>query len=957
MAVFVPGQRWFSIAEPELGLGTVMRLSGRSVQIVFTGSGLIRQYAVDSAPMLRAEFQPGERIRVDGREWVVDAVQRNEGVLHYLSADQRFAEGQLDAEQPVSQADQRLLSGRVDRNDQFDFRFECLRRRAKARAHPGWGLLGARIDLIPHQLRIAEIAATRRPPRLLLADEVGLGKTIEACLILSQALASGRTERVLVLVPESLVHQWFVELLRRFNLSFAIFDEERCEAIAAESPERNPFEEEQLVIASTDWLAGDAERAAQLQAAGWDMMVVDEAHHLEWHADGASDGYKLVEALADRTPGLILLTATPEQLGIDGHFARLRLLDPSRFCSLDDFRAESARYLRLSRLVDLLDRGDSPEAGDMDMLAELFSGEEEGLAGRLGRIANGDRHARDELVDALIDRHGTGRVMVRNRRSVVGGFPKRVKAVRWLQNDGDPTLPGRLLAEMLADWGSPWWPDGERHAEPEHDYRNDPRIDWLLDVLDSTGDDKLLLICRSRAKVQAIEEALRLRNGMQVARFHEDMSLLQRDRNAAFFAEAEGARLLLSSEAGAEGRNFQFAHHLLLWDLPPDPDQLEQRIGRIDRIGQQHDVVIHAAAIESSPQALQLRWFDQGLNALESVCADGRGLLREFGAELLGLCRDSVEQGPRDDLVDDLLQRSRVRHTELAGAIAEGRDHLLELASQRGANAGLLLSALSSEDQAARNDDFPLRLLEQFGIHNEALSPGVWVLDPEYVTHDAFDAFKEGPRSACLDRQLAMARDDLLFLRLDQPLMLGAMDLLISGESGNAAFLVDDSLPPRTVILEAIFVLECIADRRLNTDRFLPPVPLHVAVDTRRQRRDDFHPNSVALRRASNRQIDLGRFRPILKKLIPPMLEFAEAAAREEAGERASAAAEVAAQWGRVERERLVALNRINASVRAEEIETLDSELAALAEALPRARPRLDALRLVASPDFLSLRT
>ncbi|MCB1559790.1 MAG: RNA polymerase-associated protein RapA [Xanthomonadales bacterium] len=957
MAVFVPGQRWFSIAEPELGLGTVMRLSGRSVQIVFTGSGLIRQYAVDSAPMLRAEFQPGERIRIDGREWVVASVERVDGVLHYLTGDHRFAEGQLDAEQPVSQADQRLLSGRVDRNDQFDFRFKCLRRRARARAHPGWGLLGARVDLIPHQLRIAEIAATRRPPRLLLADEVGLGKTIEACLILAQALASGRAERVLILVPESLVHQWFVELLRRFNLAFAIFDEERCEAIAAESPGRNPFEEEQLVIASTAWLADDDERQTQLRRAGWDLLVVDEAHHLEWHADTASSGYRLVESLAESTPGLILLTATPEQLGIDGHFARLRLLDPARFCSLAGFRAESARYLRLSRLVDILERGDSPEASDMEMLAQLFSGEETDLTGRLGRIANGDARAREELVDALIDRHGTGRVMIRNRRRVVGGFPKRRKAISALAAGDDPTLPGRLLAEMLADWGPAWWGEGERHAEPEHDYRDDPRLHWLLDVLDRLDNDKLLLICRSRAKVQAIEDALRLRSGMQVARFHEGMSLLQRDRNAAFFADPDGARLLLSSEAGAEGRNFQFAHHLLLWDLPPDPDQLEQRIGRIDRIGQRHDVVIHAAAINGSPQALQLRWFDEGLDALENICADGRELLRDFGAELLKLCRDSVDQGPRDDLFDDLLQRSRERHAALAQAIASGRDHLLELASQRGASAGLLLSALSTEDQAARSDDFPLRLLEQFGIHHESLSPGVWVLDPEYVTHDAFDAFKEGPRSACLDRELAMARDDLLFLRLDQPLMLGAMDLLLSGETGNAAFLIDDSLPPRTVILEAVFVLECIADRRLNTDRFLPPVPLHVALDTRRQRRDDFQPDSAALRRASNRQIDLGRFRPILKKLLPPMLEMAEDAAREEATSRASAAAEIAAQWGRVERERLVALSRINASVREEEVAALDSELAALAQALPRARPRLDALRLVASPDFLSLRT
>ena len=92
-------------------------------------------------------------------------------------------------------------------------------------------MLAARIDVIAHQLRVAEVAAERRPPRLLLADEVGLGKTIEAGLIIAQQMAAGRAARVLVLVPESLVHQWFVELRRRFNLDFAIFDEERCESI------------------------------------------------------------------------------------------------------------------------------------------------------------------------------------------------------------------------------------------------------------------------------------------------------------------------------------------------------------------------------------------------------------------------------------------------------------------------------------------------------------------------------------------------------------------------------------------------------------------------------------------------------------------------------------------------------------------------------------------------------
>jgi ATP-dependent helicase HepA len=129
-------------------------------------------------------------------------------------------------------------------------------------------------------LRVAGVAAERRPPRLLLADEVGLGKTIEACLVTAQLLAAGRARRVLLLVPESLVNQWFVELIRRFNLPFAVYDEERCESLELAEPRRNPFEDEQCVIASVGWLAGHARRAQQAIDAGWDLLLVDEAHHL-----------------------------------------------------------------------------------------------------------------------------------------------------------------------------------------------------------------------------------------------------------------------------------------------------------------------------------------------------------------------------------------------------------------------------------------------------------------------------------------------------------------------------------------------------------------------------------------------------------------------------------------------------------------------------------------------------
>lgn len=974
---FAPGQRWFSSAEPELGLGTVMRLASRQVQIVFTGSGVVRMYALGSAPLLRAVFRAGERVRIGGHDKTVVRAELRDDLIVYHCGDGTHHEGELDAEQPVSQADSRLLSGRVDRVDQFEFRRECLQRRADARAHPGWGVLGARIELIPHQLRVAAMAAQRRPPRLLLADEVGLGKTIEACLIAAQQLASGRARRVLVLVPESLVNQWFVELLRRFNLAFAIYDEERCEAIEQTEPRANPFDDEQCVIASVDWLSSHDKRAKQALAAGWDLLLVDEAHHLVWTPEFASPGYALVEALSLRTPGLLLLTATPEQLGLPGHFARLRLLDPARYTDLDAFREESRGYVALSNLAARLAGGEELTTGDVQALAARFPGEEETIGRRLLKIAaaNDDTDGagaaaeREALLADLVDRHGTGRVMVRNRRATgdetshglhgaVGGFPRRLPHVEILPAPEDPTVLGRLRAEFAHD-------TGETDDEPEHDYaghggngsgptaERDPRTDWLLRVLADIAPAKALLLCRSRAKVQALEEALRLRSGIAVARFHEDMNLLQRDRNAAYFADPDGARLLIASEIGAEGRNFQFAQHLILWDLPLHPDMLEQRIGRLDRIGQRGDVHIHAAAVAGSAQEVLLRWMDEGLDAFRHVLADGRELLRQFGAELLQLAEQDADA--REPALSELIERTRTKHAELAKVIAEGRDRLLEYGSRRG-GGDALRAALADDDAHAAMDDFPLRLLEAFGVHHEALGPNVWLLDPEYLTVDGFEELKAGPRQATLHRDTALARDDLLYLRGDHPLLLSALDLLLSGEQGNATVLVDDALPPRTVVMEAVSVLECIAPAGLDVERWLPAAPLTVAVDTKLQVRPGFAPNERAVHRAGDRLIDLAPQRKVLATLVPPMLDRARDAAAAAAKTRIDVALAAADAALSAEVARLAALMRVNPGVRPEELAALQAERDAVLAALPTARPRIDSLRLVVSPDFLSLR-
>ena len=134
---------------------------------------------------------------------------------------------------------------------------EALHRRSRMRQSAVRGFVGGRVDLIPHQLYIAREVAARLIPRVLLADEVGLGKTIEAGLILHRLHLTGRADRILILVPEPLIHQWFIEMLRRFNLLFSIFDDERCEAIEMHDPGANPFLDSQLVICNAGLLAGN----------------------------------------------------------------------------------------------------------------------------------------------------------------------------------------------------------------------------------------------------------------------------------------------------------------------------------------------------------------------------------------------------------------------------------------------------------------------------------------------------------------------------------------------------------------------------------------------------------------------------------------------------------------------------------------------------------------------------
>jgi ATP-dependent helicase HepA len=395
----------------------------------------------------------------------------------------------------------------------------------------------------------------------------------------------------------------------------------------------------------------------------------------------------------------------------------------------------------------------------------------------------------------------------------------------------------------------------------------------------------------------------------------------------------------------------------VLWDLPLDPDLLEQRIGRLDRIGQTQPIQIHHHALHGSAQHALARWYDEGCNAFRSSPADGRALLRRFGTTLRELALAHARGAEDADLeLDALIAETRAAHIESCTAIEQGRDRLLELAAQRGAPAQALLHALRTEDSDAAQADFALRLLEQYGVHHDAFEDGSVLLDPEYLTTDALPELKGGPLRATFQRDVALAREELALLRLDHPLLLGALDLLLGSELGNASFLVDDTLPARSAVLQAVFVLECVAARALDVDRFLPPTPLTISIDSRLTEREAFTPADNALRRASEKPLDPARYRKFLGRLVPPMLERAQQLARAQADAQvADAQARMGASLA-AEITRLQALRRVNPSVRADELDGLRTQRDALAAALDSARLRLDAVRFVVSLDFLTLK-
>ncbi|MEQ1557554.1 MAG: RNA polymerase-associated protein RapA [Methyloglobulus sp.] len=932
---FIPGQRWISSNESELGLGLVLEVAYKRVTVLFLASNEKRIYASDNAPLTRVMFAIGDIIEsVDEEKITVVNIIEEEGLLTYVGKDEsgveiHLEEIELNHNIQFNKPQDRLFTGQIDPNAWFLLRYQTWQHQKQHQQSPVKGLFGGRTSLIQHQLYIAHEAANRSAPRIMLADEVGLGKTIEAGLILHQRLINGLSKRILIIVPESLLHQWLVEMLRRFNLRFSIFDEVRCLEESGDSGfdaedddnaflHNNPFANEQCILCSQQFFSRHPSRQKQALAIDWDMVIVDEAHHLEWSEQAASPEYQFVEQLGLLSPSLILLTATPEQLGQESHFARLRLLDADRFFSFSAFVEEEKQFEPVAEAAKLL-LSDQPLNTDVQQqLAKLL---EEDNVGTLLKNLNDPEEsasARDALLKILVDHHGTGRILFRNSRQTVRGFPERERHAY--------ALPGQ--------------------ANPD-DWENDPRYVWLVATVRQLTGQKALLICKHAHTAIALEQTLKNRAGIAAAVFHEGMTIIERDRAAAYFADRDSpARLLICSEIGSEGRNFQFAHHLILFDLPTNPDLLQQRIGRLDRIGQKQTIQIHVPYIEQSEEAILYQWYDEGLDAFRSNSSAASRVADILHDDLL-----AVLQHQNPEHTADLISKTKKLNSEIETQLQHGRDLLLELNSCRKDIAMDLIDHVNILEKQGSLWPYLEDLFECYGVETEFHSPDCFIIKPgDHMRVSHFPGLQEDGITVTVNRQIALAREDMQFYTWEHPTVSAAMDLVLSSETGNAAISIvrHNALKAGQFLLECLFIVECSAPLELQVNRFLPATPVRILIDQhlKDQTQAIDHRSLVENRSSFDLQQIVG-FVNNQRQHITKMLNLAEQSAKNDLQNLINEATKTMLESQTTEIKRLVRLKKINPSIKADEIDYLKDMTLLAHESIQAAQIRLDAVRFI----------
>ena len=591
---------------------------------------------------------------------------------------------------------------------------------------------------LPHQIRALGRAIGGSRVRYLLADEVGLGKTIEAGLIMRELKLRGVVRRTLVVAPKGLVNQWVAEMRTHFAEEFRALVPSDFAAFRRIAPTDNVWRTCDQVVCPMDavkpldgrrgWsrervAEHNRERFEDLTAAGWDLIIIDEAHRLGGSTEQVAR-YQLGRGLADAAPCLLLLSATPHQ-GKTAAFHRLMsLVDDTAFPDPGEISSESIQpfVIRTEKRQAIDSEGQplfKPRYTRLEPIAY-----EERHAGQRTLYEAVTEYAREGYNQAMREHKGhIGFLMILMQRLVTSStrairvtLERRLDAItvpgeqlllfpeltdeEWADLNGqeqiDTLLSSRLSAlkneraevELLLE-------AAKRTETAGADAKAEALLDWIYRLQQDEGDPELkILIFTEFVSTQEMLREFLADRGFSVVCLNGSMGLEERETVQRSFAGA--TRFLVSTDAGGEGLNLQFCHVVINYDIPWNPMKLEQRIGRVDRIGQEYAVLAVNFVVHETVEHRVREVLEEKLAVI----------LEEFGVDKTEDILDSAEAG---QMFDDLYVTAIVRPDSLDAKV----DSVLQQVEEHGQavrNSGAVLGGTDDLDpgQARRLKAHPL---------------------------------------------------------------------------------------------------------------------------------------------------------------------------------------------------------------------------------------------------------
>ncbi|HUR42190.1 MAG TPA: SNF2-related protein [Verrucomicrobiae bacterium] len=793
------------------------------------------------------DFAPGSRISHPdfGTGVVLDAPR--DGYLRgfFSAGERRIPVGAVRLEQSRTERILRAVAGGEERARKA---WLCYEAHALPVMESASALTSAKIDLLPHQVVLTHRIATASPRRFLIADEVGLGKTIETALLLRELASRGELNRALMVVPAGLVNNWHRELNEVFNLNFEVFGSEGD----ITDRKSNAFAKHDRLIASIDTLKRPARIKRLLEAPRWDLVVFDEAHHLTAYRSGGkvrkTENYKLAEAMKGHARDLVLLSATPHQGNHFQFWMLAQLLNPTLFGSPEEMvqqrhrlntimlrrtKADACRpdgsplfarrwvhtesflmrdderrfYERLREYLedgfDLARRqGNQGRALGFLMAifqkiaASSFSAVRRTLKRRLLMLTLHEAMLKDKALDIegreqLLDE---ARALVHEEFGVARDTVGRNEVDRILA-DLKLKLAKKLDEEALEMASDPYGTEfAASHAEDAaatavnlHLPEERMRIGELLELfpkqretkaqklLDGLGmlwrqnkDEKIVIFATYLGTVDLIAREIEQQfpgQGVTVLRGGDHGAKVAAERR---FRQKDGPRVLVCTAAGREGINLQFARILFNFDLPWNPMDLEQRIGRIHRYGQLHTAQVYNLVLSDTIEGRIFLLLDEKLSEIARTLGkvDEQGNVAEdLRAQILGQLSErlSYDRLYQEALSDPELKRTKV---ELEAALAnarEAREVVFDLFQD--------LEGFSLDDYKPFSDvSSGLERLVTF-LSTALSDKQLRVVKGNDQTYDIVAADGSKRLQFTLDRDTATTRDDLELLGIDHPLV------------------------------------------------------------------------------------------------------------------------------------------------------------------------------------------